>query len=153
MTATDTTRPPAADGSRPGNSARVGVFGIGLATYWPQFDGLRERVGGAVDPQRAIYEIQKLKVRTTRLIEGIERLTGARPGPGLQIELRGSRTLEDAIRKAGRRIALAFAGGATLLAAVLAAAASSIDLWVPVTLGVAAGIAGVALVLDLMRGR
>lgn len=117
------------------------------------FRGLRERVGGALDPQKAIYEIQKLKVRTTRLVEGIERLTGARPGPGLQIELRGSRTLEDAIRKAGRRIALAFAGGAALLAAVLAAAASSIDLWVPVTLGVAAGIAGLALVLDLVRSR
>ena len=117
------------------------------------FRGLRERVGGAVDPQKAIYEIQKLKVRATRLIEGIERLTGARPGPGLQIELRGSKTLEDAIRKAGRRIALAFAGGAVLLAAVLAAAASSIDLWVPVMLGVGAGIARLALVLDLMRGR
>jgi predicted unusual protein kinase regulating ubiquinone biosynthesis (AarF/ABC1/UbiB family) len=117
------------------------------------FRGLRERVGGALDPQRAIYELQKLKLRTTRLIEGVERLTGARPGPGLQIELRGSRTLEDAIRRAGRRIALAFAGGATLLAAVLAAAASSIDLWVPITLGVAAGVAGIALVLDLVNRR
>ncbi len=46
MTATDTTRPPAADGSRPGHKARVGVFGIGLATYWPQFDGLKERIEG-----------------------------------------------------------------------------------------------------------
>ena len=26
--------------------ASIGVFGIGLATYWPQFDGLRERVEG-----------------------------------------------------------------------------------------------------------
>jgi predicted unusual protein kinase regulating ubiquinone biosynthesis (AarF/ABC1/UbiB family) len=116
------------------------------------FRGLRDRVGGALDPQKAVYEVQKLRMRAIRLIEGVERLTGARPGPGLQIELRGSRTLEDSIRRAGRRIALAFAGGATLLAAVLAAAASSIDLWVPVTLGVAAGIAGLALVLDL-RGR
>ena len=54
-------------------------------------------------------------------------MTGARPGAGLQIELRGSKGLEDAIRRAGRRIALAFAGGAALLAAVLAAAADSID--------------------------
>ena len=46
MTATDTTRPPAAAGSRPGHSARVGVFGIGLATYWPQFEGLKERIEG-----------------------------------------------------------------------------------------------------------
>ena len=88
---------------------------------------------------------QKLKLRATRLIEGIERLTGARPGAGLQIELRGSQTLEDAIRRAGRRIALAFAGGAALLAAVLAAAADSIDTWVPITLGVVAGLAGFAL--------
>ena len=54
------------------------------------FKGMRERLGGALDLQRAVYETQKLKLRATRLVEGIERLTGARPGPGLQIELRGS---------------------------------------------------------------
>jgi ubiquinone biosynthesis protein len=115
--------------------------------------GLRDRLRGALDLQRAVYEGQKLKLRASRLLEGIERLTGARPGPGLQIELRGGRTLEDAIRRAGRRIALAFAGGASLLAAVLAAAASSIDTWVPVTLGAAAALAGVALAGDLLRRR
>jgi ubiquinone biosynthesis protein len=115
------------------------------------FRMLRTRVGSAVDPQKAIYEGQKLKLRTMRLIEGIERLTGARPGPGLQIELRGSRSLEEAIKRAGRRIALAFGGGAALLAAVLAAAADSIDLWVPITLGVVAGLAGVVLALDLAK--
>src|SRR4051794_30044521 len=26
--------------------AKVGVFGIGLAAYWPQFEGLRERCEG-----------------------------------------------------------------------------------------------------------
>ena len=26
--------------------ATVGVFGIGLDTYWPQFPGLRERIEG-----------------------------------------------------------------------------------------------------------
>ena len=29
-----------------GATPRVGVFGIGLAAYWPQFDGLRERLEG-----------------------------------------------------------------------------------------------------------
>src|SRR3954469_14936356 len=33
-------------GPRPAPRARVGVFGIGLEAYWPQFDGLRERVVG-----------------------------------------------------------------------------------------------------------
>jgi L-arabinose isomerase len=46
MAATDSTRPPAGTGPRPGHRARVGVFGIGLATYWPQFEGLRERIEG-----------------------------------------------------------------------------------------------------------
>jgi ubiquinone biosynthesis protein len=117
------------------------------------FRGLRERLRGAFEPQRYVYETQKLKLRATRLVEGIERLAGARPGAGLQIELRGSRSLEEAIRRAGRRIALAFAAGAAMLAAVLAAAASSIDTWVPITLGVAAGLAAFALALDLARRR
>jgi L-arabinose isomerase len=30
----------------PGTPPRVGIFGIGLAAYWPQFDGLRERLEG-----------------------------------------------------------------------------------------------------------
>jgi hypothetical protein len=117
------------------------------------FKRLRDSLRGSLDPQRAVYEGQKLKLRASRLIEGIERVTGARPGQGLQIELRGSKTLEDAIRRAGRRIALAFAGGAALLAAVLAAAADSIDTWVPVTLGVVAGLAGLALAADLVKRR
>ncbi len=32
--------------ARPAPRARVGVFGIGLAAYWPQFPGLRERISG-----------------------------------------------------------------------------------------------------------
>ncbi len=117
------------------------------------FRGVRDSLRGALDLQRFAYEGQKLKLRASRLLEGIERLTGARPGAGLQIELRGSRTLEDAIRRAGRRISLAFAGGAALLAAVLAAAAASIETWVPITLGVTAGAAGAALAADLLRRR
>ena len=108
--------------------------------------GMRDRLRGALDLQGCAYEAQKLKLRTLRFIEGIERMTGARPGSGLQIELRGSKALEDAIRRAGRRIAIAFAGGAVLLAAVLAAAADTIDRWVPITLGVAASLAGIALI-------
>src|SRR3954466_6082992 len=32
--------------ARPAPRARVGVLGIGLEAYWPQFDGLRERIEG-----------------------------------------------------------------------------------------------------------
>jgi L-arabinose isomerase len=38
---------------RPSPRARIGVFGIGLDTYWPQFEGLKERVE---DYQRRVEE-------------------------------------------------------------------------------------------------
>jgi L-arabinose isomerase len=46
MTVADDRLPAAVAGSRPGPRARVGVFGIGLATYWPQFAGLKQRIEG-----------------------------------------------------------------------------------------------------------
>src|SRR4029450_3326693 len=30
----------------PAVQAKIGVFGIGLAAYWPQFEGLKERLEG-----------------------------------------------------------------------------------------------------------
>ena len=33
--------------------AKIGVFGIGLAAYWPQFDGLKEQLEGY---QRTVEE-------------------------------------------------------------------------------------------------
>src|SRR3954454_9301161 len=46
MTLADSTVLPAGTSTRPAPRARVGVFGIGLDTYWPQFDGLKERIQG-----------------------------------------------------------------------------------------------------------
>ena len=46
MTVADSNALPAGTGTRPGPRARVGVFGIGLDTYWPQFQGLKERIEG-----------------------------------------------------------------------------------------------------------
>jgi L-arabinose isomerase len=46
MTLADSTVLPAGTSTRSGPRARVGVFGIGLDTYWPQFDGLKERIQG-----------------------------------------------------------------------------------------------------------
>jgi L-arabinose isomerase len=44
-TSTDT-RWSAAEGRRPAPRARVGVLGIGLQAYWPQFEGLHDRCVG-----------------------------------------------------------------------------------------------------------
>src|SRR5215210_2947105 len=46
MTVADRSTLPAGTGARPGPRARVGVFGIGLDTYWAQFEGLKERIEG-----------------------------------------------------------------------------------------------------------
>ncbi|MEN3282878.1 MAG: L-arabinose isomerase [Solirubrobacteraceae bacterium] len=46
MTRTGAVTEPAGPQTRPAPRARVGVFGIGLHTYWPQFPGLRERIEG-----------------------------------------------------------------------------------------------------------
>jgi len=46
MTVADSHRLTAGTGTRPGPRARVGVFGIGLDAYWPQFEGLKERIEG-----------------------------------------------------------------------------------------------------------
>src|SRR5688500_12318544 len=46
MTLADGNTLPAGAGTRPGPRARVGVFGIGLDAYWPQFAGLKERIEG-----------------------------------------------------------------------------------------------------------
>src|SRR6266481_2976773 len=34
---------------QPGNSMKVGLFGIGLDAYWPQFAGLEQRLRGYVE--------------------------------------------------------------------------------------------------------
>ena len=69
--------------------------------------GLLERARAAADPQQLFYEGQKLKVRITRLIESVERMTGARPGGRMQVEFIGSREIETAIIRTGRRLIIA----------------------------------------------
>lgn len=52
----------ALQGERRVQQARIGVFGIGLAAYWPQFPGLKERLEGY---QRFVEaEIEKLGAQT-----------------------------------------------------------------------------------------
>jgi L-arabinose isomerase len=41
--ATEHASTPVVNGTRPAPRARVGVFGIGLEAYWPQFEGLEDR--------------------------------------------------------------------------------------------------------------
>ena len=47
------------------NSLRVGLFGIGLDAYWPQFDGLKTRLEGYV--QRVARKIERIGVEVVNL--------------------------------------------------------------------------------------
>ena len=102
------------------------------------------------DPQRLFYEGQKLKLRLTRLVEAIERATGARPGPKLQVDFLGSSEIERAIHRAGRRLALAAVSAAALVASATTAAAS-IAGWIPVAFAAVGAVLGGWLVFELRR--
>ena len=111
---------------------------------------MTDRVLGG-DPKRLFYEGQKLKLRATRLIESVERLAGARPGPNLQIDFRGTERLERTVRQTGRRLSLAIASGSALVGTAVTASADVAG-WIPVTLGVTGGVLAAGLIADLLRG-
>ena len=47
------------------NPLKIGIFGIGLATYWPQFEGLEERLRGYT--QIAARKIERPGVEVVNL--------------------------------------------------------------------------------------
>jgi ubiquinone biosynthesis protein len=111
-----------------------------------------ERLRKQADPQRILYEGQKLKLRATRILEAIERVSGARPGAKLQVEFIGATEIEAAIGTGARRIALAVTAGAGFLAAGIAAADDA-PRWLSRTLaGTGSGLAA-WLAADLIRRR
>jgi predicted unusual protein kinase regulating ubiquinone biosynthesis (AarF/ABC1/UbiB family) len=110
---------------------------------------VRERL----DPRRLFYEAQKMRVRVTNLIEAVERLAGARPGPKLQVHFRGIEGLEQTVHRAGRRLALAFTAAGALLGTAITATSARVAEWVPVMLAVTGGILAFGLIVDLLRGR
>jgi ubiquinone biosynthesis protein len=112
---------------------------------------LTGRVRDRLDPKKLFYEGQKLRVRAVRLIESVERLAGARPGPKLQVMFRGIEPLEVAVRRAARRLSLALTAGGALVGTAITASSSNVDGWVPVTLGILGGALTGGLVVDLVR--
>jgi ubiquinone biosynthesis protein len=113
---------------------------------------LGERLRGQADPQRLYYEGQKLRLRFLRFVEAVERAAGARPGAKLQVDFLGTTAIEQAIRAAGRRLALAATVAAGIVGAATTAAADTAG-WIPITLGGVAAVLGGWLAVDLARGR
>jgi predicted unusual protein kinase regulating ubiquinone biosynthesis (AarF/ABC1/UbiB family) len=118
---------------------------------------LLRSVGGrlrkGLDPKHMFYEVQKLQVRANRVIEAVERLVGARPGPKLQVHFRGMESLEDTVRSASRHLALALTASGALVGAAITASSHRVARWVPVALGSAGGALTTGLVADLVRPR
>src|SRR2546421_1365505 len=111
-----------------------------------------ERLLKQADPQAVYYEAQKLKLRLGRLTEAVERATGARPGTKLQVDFLGAAAIEEAIRLAGRRLALAAAAAAGIVAAAGTPAAGAAGL-ISGTFGAAAAAFGAWLASDLAQRR
>jgi predicted unusual protein kinase regulating ubiquinone biosynthesis (AarF/ABC1/UbiB family)/nucleotide-binding universal stress UspA family protein len=111
------------------------------------------RMRGSIDPKRLFYEAQKLRVRFTRLVEAVERLAGARPGPKLTVNFRGTEGLETTIRRASRRLTLGLTAGGGLIATAMTASSTNVDAWLPWTLGVISGGLILGLLGDLLRRR
>ena len=113
----------------------------------------RDEVKGRLDPQKLYYESQKLRMRTVRFVESVEQLTGARPGAKLQVNIRGTERLEDNIRRAGRRLALALAAGGVWIGTAFAASSAHTAGWVPPSLAGLGGLLTLGLGIDLLRRR
>ena len=107
-------------------------------------------MGAKTDPKALFYQSQRLKVRFMRVVEAVERLIGARPGQKLEVNFRAT-TLEQTIRRAGRRLALALTAGAAILGTALTAVSEKVASWVPVAFGISAFLLTLALVVDLLR--
>ena len=113
---------------------------------------LTTQVRGLADPKRLYYDAQKLRARASRLIEGVERVVGARPGERLTVSFRGPE-LERTIQRAARQVALAFVAAGTWTATGATAASDQIGGWAPLLLGILAAVVTALLFADLWRNR
>jgi hypothetical protein len=113
---------------------------------------LTTRIRQSADPKKIFYEAQKFRLRLVNMIESIERLTGARPGPNLQVNF-GAERLEDTIRRTGRRLSLGITAGAAILGTAMTANSVSTPEWIPITMGLVGGGLTVTLIGDLVRNR
>ena len=109
-------------------------------------------MGAKIDPKALFYQVQRLRVRGMRVIEAVERLIGARPGQKLEVNFRAA-SLEQTVRRAGRRLALGLVGAAALLGAAITTTSDKAKGWVPATLGAVGLLFTVLLLVDLVRDR
>ena len=111
---------------------------------------LLQGMRSTLKPKTLLYQSQKLKVRALRAIETFERLIGARPGQKLVVNFRAN-SIEDAVRRAGRRLTLGLIAAASVFATGLTAVSTTVADWVPITFGALAALLTFGLIIDLVR--
>jgi ubiquinone biosynthesis protein len=111
-----------------------------------------KRMGATLNPKTLVYQAQKFKVRALRVIEAVEHLIGASPGQKLVVNFQAN-SLEDTVRRTGRRLALGLTAAASVLASGLTVISAGVAEWVPITFGVVAALLTAGVVIDLLRGR
>jgi ubiquinone biosynthesis protein len=117
---------------------------------------LRQLVGQvrtSANPRQLLLEAQKFRTRAGRLLEGVERVVGVRPGGGLQVDQRGREDLERAIGHAGRRLAVALTAATAMVATAVTATASDAPGWTTPSFAGAAGLLTGGLLIDVLRRR
>ena len=111
---------------------------------------LLQGMRSTLKPKTLLYQSQKLKVRALRAIETFERLIGARPGQKLVVNFRAN-SIEDAVRRAGRRLTLGLIAAASVFATGLTAVSTTVADWLPTTFGALAALLTFGLIIDLVR--
>ena len=125
-------------------------FSVAGSFYMRQLAGQMRTLA---NPQQLFYETQKIRVRASRLLEGLERAIGTRSGPGLQVELRGVQELTDAIGSASRRNAIGLAAATAILGTAITARAPHPRTWLTAAFGTAAVLLTGGLLADMTRRR
>jgi len=80
---------------------------------------LLQNVRDELDPKKLVSDFLRFRTRGARLLEAVEQVTGARPGPRPEIRVEGSKELETSVRQAGQRVALGLALAGALVAVAI----------------------------------
>ena len=100
-----------------------------------------------------MYEGQKFGIRIDRLLQGLERVLGARPGAGLAVEMPDTEQLTGAIGRAGKRVALGLTAATAMVSTAITATAARASRSSTPTFGAAAAVLTGALLADVVRRR
>jgi len=101
-----------------------------------------------IDPKSLFYELQKARLRITRLLEAVEGTVGARPGSSLQVQLHGTDQIESAIGQLSRRLSLALGLTGAAIGTVMAANSERAPRWLPAALGGLGSLLAAGLLID-----